>query len=80
MYQLTLEQRQEIDALSNCATFSAAAKAGIHRNTLPNWRSSDDFREALASAHNAKPPRIGAERRRESRRCRVCWACPAAWK
>ena len=52
MYQLTLQQFQVIDALSNGATFSdAAAQAGIHRNTLANWRASDDFRQALASAH-----------------------------
>ena len=52
MYHLTQQQFQVIDALSNGATFTdAAAKAGIHRNTLANWRASDDFREALASAH-----------------------------
>jgi preprotein translocase subunit SecA len=52
MYQLTQQQFQVIDALSNGATFTdAAAQAGIHRNTLANWRASDDFREALASAH-----------------------------
>jgi hypothetical protein len=28
-----------------------AAQAGIHRNTIGIWRASDDFREALASAH-----------------------------
>jgi preprotein translocase subunit SecA len=52
MYQLTQQQFEVIDALSNGATFTdAAAKAGIHRNTLANWRASDDFCEALASAH-----------------------------
>ena len=29
-----------------------SAQAGIHRSTIANWRSSDDFREALASAHH----------------------------
>jgi preprotein translocase subunit SecA len=53
MFQLTPQQFQVIDALSNGATFTgAAAQAGIHRNTLANWRASDDFREALASAHH----------------------------
>ena len=52
MYQLTLQQFQVIDALSHGATMTdAAAQAGIHRNTIGNWRASDDFREALASAH-----------------------------
>ncbi|MGP8244028.1 MAG: SEC-C metal-binding domain-containing protein [Bryobacteraceae bacterium] len=52
MYQLTLQQFQVVDALSNGATFTAAAaQAGIHRNTLANWRASDDFRAALATAH-----------------------------
>jgi preprotein translocase subunit SecA len=52
MYQLTQQQFQVIDALSHGATMTdAAAQAGIHRNTIGNWRASDDFREALASAH-----------------------------
>src|ERR1039458_9170383 len=54
MFHLTLQQLQVVDALSNGATLTdAAAQAGIHRNTIANWRrSSDDFREALASAHH----------------------------
>jgi hypothetical protein len=39
--------------LSNGATLTtAAAQAGIHRNTISNWRNSPDFREALAIAHH----------------------------
>jgi preprotein translocase subunit SecA len=42
-----------VDALSNGATLtSAAAQAGIHRNTIANWRNSPDFRQALAIAHH----------------------------
>ncbi|MGO9895122.1 MAG: SEC-C metal-binding domain-containing protein [Bryobacteraceae bacterium] len=53
MFHLTLQQLQVVDALSNGATLTdAAAQAGIHRNTIANWRSSDDFRAALASAHH----------------------------
>jgi len=52
MFQLTPQQYQVIDALSHGATMTEAAdQAGIHRNTIGNWRASDDFREALASAH-----------------------------
>jgi preprotein translocase subunit SecA len=52
MFQLTPQQHQVIDALSHGATMTdAAAQAGIHRKTIGNWRASDDFREALASAH-----------------------------
>jgi hypothetical protein len=52
MYQLTLQQFQVIDALSNGATFTdAAAQAGADRNTLADWRACDDFREALADAY-----------------------------
>jgi preprotein translocase subunit SecA len=53
MFQLTQQQFEVIDALSHGATLTdAAAQAGIHRNTIANWRASDDFREALASAHH----------------------------
>jgi transposase-like protein len=54
MYHLTPQQLQVVDALSNGATLTdAAAHAGIHRNTIANWRRNlDDFREALASAHH----------------------------
>ena len=52
MYQLTLQQFQVIDALSNGAAFTeAAAQAGADRNTLVDWRACDDFREALAGAY-----------------------------
>jgi hypothetical protein len=53
MFHLTLQQLQVVDALSNGATLTdAAAQAGIHRNTIANWRNSDDFRAALASANH----------------------------
>ena len=54
MFNLTPQQLQVIDALSNGATLTdAAAQAGIHRNTIANWRlNSPDFREALATAHH----------------------------
>jgi hypothetical protein len=53
MFNLTPQQLQVIDALSNGATLTdAAAQAGIHRNTIANWRlNSPDFREALTTAH-----------------------------
>src|SRR5208283_466634 len=54
MPNLTPQQLQVVDALSNGATLTdAAAQAGIHRNTIANWRlNSGDFREALAHAHH----------------------------
>ena len=53
MFQLTQQQFEVIDALSHGATMTeAAAQAGIHRNTIANWRNSPDFREALAIAHH----------------------------
>jgi hypothetical protein len=54
MFNLTPQQLQVVDALSNGATLTdAAAQAGIHRNTIANWRlNSPDFREALATAHH----------------------------
>ena len=54
MFNLTPQQLQVVDALSNGATLAdAAAHAGIHRNTIANWRrSSDGFREALTHAHH----------------------------
>jgi transposase-like protein len=54
MFNLTPQQLQVADALSNGATLTeAAAQAGIHRNTIANWRrNSDDFREALTRAHH----------------------------
>jgi hypothetical protein len=49
MLFLTPQQLQVVDALSSGATLTdAAAQAGIHRNTVANWRNSPDFREALA--------------------------------
>jgi transposase-like protein len=53
MFNLTPQQLQVVDALSGGATLThAAAQAGIHRNTIANWRrNSDDFREALTHAH-----------------------------
>ena len=52
MYQLTQQQFEVIDALSNGAAFTeAAAQAGADRNTLVDWRACDDFREALAGAY-----------------------------
>jgi transposase-like protein len=54
MFILTPPQLQVVDALSNGASVTdAAAQAGIHRNTIANWRlNSPDFREALAIAHH----------------------------
>jgi len=52
MYQLTQQQFEVIDALSNGAALTeAAAQAGADRNTLVDWRACDDFREALAGAY-----------------------------
>jgi hypothetical protein len=50
MFILTPPELQVIDALSNGATLNdAAAQAGVHRNTIANWRlNSPEFREALA--------------------------------
>ncbi|MGA2119810.1 MAG: SEC-C metal-binding domain-containing protein [Bryobacteraceae bacterium] len=50
MFILNPPQLHVIDALSNGASLTdAAAQAGIHRNTIANWRlNSPDFREALA--------------------------------
>ena len=54
MFNLTAQQLQVVDALSNGATLTdAAAQAGIHRNTIANWRrNSDGFPEALTHAHH----------------------------
>jgi len=54
MFILNPPQLQVIDALSNGASLTdAAAQAGIHRNTIANWRlNSPDFREALAIARH----------------------------
>jgi cellulose biosynthesis protein BcsQ len=53
MFHLTPQQLQVVDALSNGATLTtAAAQAGIHRNTIANWHNFPDFREALAIAHH----------------------------
>ena len=56
MFILTPPQLQVVDALSNGASVTAAAaQAGIHRNTIANWRlNSPDFREALAIAHHER--------------------------
>ncbi len=53
MFNLTPQQLQVVDALSGGATLTdAAAQAGIHRNTIANWRlNSPDFHEALTTAH-----------------------------
>jgi transposase-like protein len=53
MFYLTPQQIQVANALSSGATLTdAAAQAGIHRNTIANWRrESAVFREALAHAH-----------------------------
>jgi hypothetical protein len=50
MFILNPPQLQVIDAMSNGASLTdAAAQAGIHRNTISQWRRiSPDFREALA--------------------------------
>jgi hypothetical protein len=49
MFILTPPQLKVVDDLSNGASMTAAAaQAGIHRNTIANWRlNSPDFREAL---------------------------------
>src|ERR1700733_13737318 len=49
---LTTEQLQVINALSEGVNMTdAAAQAGVHRNTIANWRrNSLFFREALADA------------------------------
>ena len=54
MFILTPPELQVIDALSNGATLNdAAAQAGVHRNTIANWRlNSPEFREALALARH----------------------------
>jgi hypothetical protein len=51
-FGLSAQQIQVIDALSSGATMtSAAAAAGIHRNTIPNWRRNNFvFSHALAHA------------------------------
>jgi hypothetical protein len=55
MPYLTDQQLEVVDALSNGATLTAAAaQAGIHRNTVSNWRNSPDFREALTIAHHER--------------------------
>ena len=50
---LTSQQLQVICALSSGATVTnAAAEAGIHRNTITNWRRNEPaFQEALGHAH-----------------------------
>jgi uncharacterized protein YecA (UPF0149 family) len=47
---LSSQQFQVIDALSSGANLTqAAAQAGVHRNTVANWRSSSpQFQQALA--------------------------------
>lgn len=52
MSDLTPAQLQVLDALLSGATLTAAAaKAGVHRNTVANWRASSlSFRNALATA------------------------------
>ena len=49
---LSPQQQQVIDALSDgVSSTDAAAQAGVHRNTIANWRrNSLFFREALADA------------------------------
>jgi transposase-like protein len=49
---LSRQQQQVIDALSDGASSTeAAALAGVHRNTIANWRrKSLFFREPLADA------------------------------
>jgi hypothetical protein len=49
---LSPQQQQVIDALTDGASSTdAAAQAGVHRNTIANWRrNSLFFREALADA------------------------------
>ena len=49
---LSPQQQQVIDALSDGVNSTdAAAQAGVHRNTIANWRrNSLFFREALADA------------------------------
>ena len=51
-YGLTQQQLAVISALSNGATMAAAAEqAGVHRNTINNWRrNSLPFQQALADA------------------------------
>ena len=50
---LSVQQLQVISALAGGATLTAAAEqAGIHRNTITNWRrTSRQFEEALSEAH-----------------------------
>jgi hypothetical protein len=52
--QLTTQMSRVIDALSSGANLTdAAAQAGVHRNTIANWRSnSPAFRQALAQAQS----------------------------
>ena len=52
----TPAQEQVLALLSAGATLSAAAQsAGVHRNTILNWRHSlPGFRDALSRAHYAK--------------------------
>jgi transposase-like protein len=54
MFNLTPQQIQVVDALSSGATMTgAAAQAGVHRNTIANWRrDSLDFRDALTHAQH----------------------------
>jgi len=55
MFHLTLQQLQVVNALSGGPTLTGAtAQAGIHRNPIANWRSSDDFRAASAMAHRER--------------------------
>ena len=50
------QQLTALDALSNGATITeAAAQAGVHRNTIGNWRRETiAFQMALANAHYDK--------------------------
>ena len=51
--QITTPMSQVIDALLSGANLTAAAQAGVHRNTIANWRSnSPAFRQALAQAQS----------------------------
>src|SRR5262249_46378384 len=57
MSELTSQQLEVIEALAGGATtIGAADAAGVHRNTITNWRrTSPTFREALAGAHYDAP-------------------------
>ena len=52
-YGLTSQQIEVIDALSaGATTLAAATQAGVHRNTIANWRRNNiAFQHSLAHAH-----------------------------